>query len=231
MLLGRSTPVGGAAPIVVLSGLAVIVVAGDLIRLYRQRTGALVWLGLLVVPPAVIVAATVTLPWTAAVDLEVSKPANAMGQFFTETFRRRTGKPLAIVIGDVRTAGLVAFTAADRPSLYVDGHPELAPWLSDAAVAEKGAILTWMATDTVGTPPAALKARFPDLIVEVPRTFERTVQGRAATAAHRLGDDQASAATRKRGSGSELGSGIWLLLDRSSPCREASDLSTNSQPR
>ena len=121
VLLGRPAPVGGAAPMVVLSGLAVIVAAGDMIRLYRQRTSALVWLGLLVVPPAVIVAATVTLPWTAAVDLEVSKPANAMGQFFTETFRRRTGKPLAIVIGDVRTAGLVAFASPDRPSLYVDG--------------------------------------------------------------------------------------------------------------
>jgi hypothetical protein len=126
----------------------------------------------------VIVAATVTLPWTAAVDLEVSKPANAMGQFFTETFRRRTGKPLAIVIGDVRTAGLVALASPDRPSLYVDAAPALAPWLSDEAVREKGAILTWTATDAAGTPPAALKARFPDMVAEVPRSFDRSVQGR-----------------------------------------------------
>jgi 4-amino-4-deoxy-L-arabinose transferase-like glycosyltransferase len=178
VLFGRTAPIGGAAPLVSLSGLAVIVVAGDVIRLYRQRVGALVWLGLLVVPPAVIVAATVTLPWTAAVDLEVSKPANAMGQFFTETFRRRTGKPLAIVIGDVRTAGLVAFASPDRPSLYVDGDPARAPWLNDDAVREKGAIITWTATDTAGTPPPALKARFPDLVVEVPRSFDRSVQGR-----------------------------------------------------
>ena len=178
VLLGRPTPVGGAAPIVILSGLAVIVVAGDVIRLYRQRIGALVWLGLLVVPPAVIVAATVTLPWTAAIDLEISKPANAMGQFFTETFRRRTGKPLAIVIGDVRTAGLVAFASPDRPSLYVDGLPARAPWLNDRMVAEKGAILTWAVTDGAGTPPQALKERFPDMVPEVPRSFDRTVQGR-----------------------------------------------------
>jgi len=178
VLLGRTTPVGGAAPLVMLSGLAVVVAAGDRIRLYRQRISALVWLGLLIVPPAVIVAATVTLPWTAAVDLEVSKPANAMGQFFTETFRRRTGKPLAIVIGDVRTAGLVAFASSDRPSLYVDGDPQSAPWLSDDAVREKGAIITWMATDTAGTPPPALKARFPNLAVELPRSFDRSVQGR-----------------------------------------------------
>jgi hypothetical protein len=178
VVLARPTPVGGAASIVVLSGLAVIVFAGDAIRLYRQRTGALVWLGLLLVPPAVIAVATLTLPWTAAIDLEVSKPANAMGQFFTETFRRRTGKPLAVVIGDVRTAGLVAFTSPDRPSLYVDGIPARAPWLDDEAVRQKGAIVTWTATDNTGAPPQALKDRFPDMVPEVPRSFDRMVQGR-----------------------------------------------------
>jgi hypothetical protein len=121
----------------------------------------------------------VTLPWTAAVDLEVSKPANAMGQFFTETFRRRTGRPLAIVIGDVRTAGLVALASPDRPSLYVDASLALSPWLSDDAVREKGAILTWTLTDAAATPPAALKARFPEMVAEVPRSFDRS--GRLAS--------------------------------------------------
>jgi hypothetical protein len=176
-LVGNPAPVGGTAPLVVLSGLAIVVAAGDVIRLYRQRTGALVWLGLLVVPPAMIVAATVALPWTAT-DLEVSKPAAAMGDFFTDTFRRRTGKPLAIVVGDVRSAGLVAFTSSDRPHLFVDGSPERAPWLSDDAVRRSGAVVLWTATDAAGTPPAQLKARFPDMVAEVPRAFPRPVQGR-----------------------------------------------------
>jgi len=178
VLTDHRGPIGGAGPIVVLSGLAVVVAAGDMIRLYRQRISALVWLGLLVVPPAVIVAATVTLPWTAAVDLEVSKPANAMGQFFTDTFRRRTGRPLAVVIGDVRTAGLVALGSPDRPSVYIDGSPALSPWLSDDVVREKGAIIVWTVTDASGAPPAALKERFPALVAEVPRSFDRSVQGR-----------------------------------------------------
>jgi hypothetical protein len=176
-LLGKAAPVGGAAPAVVLSGLAIVVAAGDTIRLYRERTAALVWLGLLVIPPAMIAFATVALPWTAT-DLEVSKPAAAMGEFFTDTFRRRTGKPLAIVVGDVRSAGFVAFTSPDRPSLFVDGSPERAPWISDAAVREKGAVVLWTATDAAGTPPAALKARFPDMVAEVPRSFTRAMQGR-----------------------------------------------------
>src|SRR5262249_37312051 len=171
-------PVGGAAAIVIFSGLALIVLAGDLIRLYRQRISALVWLGLLTVPPAVIVAATVTLPWTAAIDLEVSKPANAMGQFFTETFRRRTNRPLSIVIGDQRTAGLVALASPARPSLYVDGNPARAPWVNDEMVRQKGAIVTWAVTDAAGTPPTNLTERFPDLVPEVPQSFDRMVQGR-----------------------------------------------------
>ncbi|KAB2844487.1 MAG: hypothetical protein F9K47_03400 [Burkholderiales bacterium] len=71
VLAGRPSPVGGAGPLVVLSGLAVVVAAGDVIRLHRQRVSPLVWLALLIAPPAIIVTATVTLPWT------VSPPALA----------------------------------------------------------------------------------------------------------------------------------------------------------
>ena len=46
---GRSTRV---APLVVLSGLAVVVLAGDQVLLYRERLVSSAWLGLLVLPPA-----------------------------------------------------------------------------------------------------------------------------------------------------------------------------------
>jgi hypothetical protein len=65
------------------------------------------------------------------------------------------------VIGDARTAGLVALASSDRPSLYLDGSPARAPWLNDEAVRQKGAIVLWTAIDTAGTPPPALKERFP----------------------------------------------------------------------
>jgi hypothetical protein len=44
-------------------------------------------------------------------------------------------------------------------------------------VREKGAVVVWPATDTAGTPPPSIKASFPDLVIEVPRAFERPVQG------------------------------------------------------
>ena len=36
----------------------------------------------------------------------------------------------------------------------------------------------WTATDAAGTPPEALKAAFPDMVPEVPRSFSRSIQGR-----------------------------------------------------
>ena len=52
----------------------------------------------------------------------------------------------------------------------------------DAACVEdiraNGAVVMWPSADTAGTPPAAITARFPGLVPEVPRSFERAVQGR-----------------------------------------------------
>jgi hypothetical protein len=42
----------------------------------------------------------------------------------------------------------------------------------------KGAIVVWPTEDTAGAPPADIKASFPDIVPEVPRAFERPVQGR-----------------------------------------------------
>jgi hypothetical protein len=45
-------------------------------------------------------------------------------------------------------------------------------------VRRNGAVVLWTATDAAGTPPAHLKARFPDMVAEVPRAFSRSLQGR-----------------------------------------------------
>jgi hypothetical protein len=45
-------------------------------------------------------------------------------------------------------------------------------------VGEKGAVIVWPAADTNPAPPPEIKTQFPDLVPEVPRTFERSVRGR-----------------------------------------------------
>ena len=127
VLIGDRTPVGGAAPLLVLSGLAVIVAAGDSIALHHQRILGYAWTGLLLVPALLVPAAIILLPWATGTDLRVAQPAAAMGRFFAESFERRTGHPLAVVSGDARTAALVALAAPSRPSVYFAFEPMQSP--------------------------------------------------------------------------------------------------------
>jgi 4-amino-4-deoxy-L-arabinose transferase-like glycosyltransferase len=177
VLIGWSGPVGGIAPLVILSGLAVVVAAGDGISFNRQHVVIAAWFGLLLIPPLMAGLAIAVLPWL-NVDIKVTQPADTMARFFAESFERRTGAPLQIVAGDPRTAALIALGAPSRPSLFLDTTPERSQWVTPDAVKAKGVVVVWPTTDTAGTPPPEIKERFPDLVPEVPRAFERSVQGR-----------------------------------------------------
>jgi hypothetical protein len=170
---GRLGPLDRVAPLVLLSGLAVVVVAGDRVALYREAMVSSTWFGLLLVPPAIVVAAIAFLPWTVAVDFKISQPANVEGRFFADNFQRRTGKPLAYVAGDPQLAPLIALASPSRPHVYFDWAPQRSPWATPADFRRDGGLLVWPA----GDPPASLKAQFPALVPEVPRSFARTVQG------------------------------------------------------
>jgi 4-amino-4-deoxy-L-arabinose transferase-like glycosyltransferase len=177
-IIDDRAPVGGTAPYVTLSGLAAVLAAGDAIAIYRQRVVALAWMLILLLPPMIAVVAIVVLPWTAAIELRIAQPANAMGRFFSENFERRTGKPLEIVTGDPRLAALVALSAPSRPSFYDYANPAHTPWVGADDIRRKGVIVVWPASDTAGLPPADIKAHFPDLVPEVPRAFDHVIQGR-----------------------------------------------------
>ncbi|MGA9081869.1 MAG: glycosyltransferase family 39 protein [Pseudolabrys sp.] len=174
---GRLGPLDRIAPLVVLSGLAVIVAAGDKVLLYRERLASSAWLGLLVAPPVLVVLATAVFPWTLGIDFKIAQPANAEGRFYSEIYLRRTGKPLAYLSGDPRVAPLVALAAPSRPHLYFAWAPQRSPWVSAAEIRAQGGILVWPVADNSGTPPETLKVQFPDMVPEVPRSFPRAVQG------------------------------------------------------
>ena len=178
VIIGQRVPVGGAAPLVVLSGLGIILAAGDTIALYHQRVLGFAWSGLLLVPIIFVPLLIVVLPWTVGTDLSIAQPANAMGEFFADSFQRRTGQKLAIVTGDPRTAALIALAAPSRPSVFSDADPARTPWVTADDIRNKGAVVVWLATDTSAVPPPDIKVYFPDLVAEVPRTFERPVEGR-----------------------------------------------------
>jgi hypothetical protein len=173
----RQTP-GSLAPYLVLSGLAVVVLAGNSIHWYRPRVAATAWSLLLAGPPLGIAAGIVVLPWLGVAGTGVDRPAAAMGRFFAESFERRTGAQLAIVAGEPRTAALVTLGAPMRPSLYLDATPERTPWVTADDVRRTGAVVVWPNDDTRAQVPANIATRFPGLVADVPRAFERLVQGR-----------------------------------------------------
>ena len=201
VVLGRALPIGGAAPLVVLSGLALVIAAGDSIALYHQRILGFAWAGLLIVPAIFVPILIVLLPWTAGMDLKVAQPANAMGRFFADSFERRTGQPLAVVTGDPRLAALVALAAPSRPSVFFDADPARSPWVTADDIRKKGAVVVWLRADT--TPDAA--ARHQGVFSRSRRRSAARVRsargGPAADAVDRLGRDQAG----QRDGGGALG--------------------------
>ena len=96
VVVGTPGPVGGIAPLVVLSGLASVIAAGDAIALSHQRVVIAAWFGLLFAPPVLAVLALLFFPWF-GIDLAVNQPAAAMASFFADSFQRRVGKELPIV--------------------------------------------------------------------------------------------------------------------------------------
>jgi hypothetical protein len=167
-----------AAPLLVMSGLAVVVAAGDRIKIEHQYIIGYAWAALLLLPPLFVALAIVVQPWVFALDLSVGRPAAELGQFFGESYARRTGRPLEIVAGDQALASLVALAAPSRPSLYLASAPADRPRVMRKDIDDKGAVVLWLATDSAGRPPADIARQFPGLVVEVPRAFERQYQGR-----------------------------------------------------
>jgi 4-amino-4-deoxy-L-arabinose transferase-like glycosyltransferase len=176
-LTGRIGPFDRVAPLVVLSGLAVIVAAGDKVLLYRERLVSSAWLVLLVAPPVLVAVSIAVFPWTFGTDLRIAQPANAEGRFYADIYQRRTGKPLVYLSGDPRIAPLVALGAPSRPHVYFAWAPHRSPWANPNDIRAKGGILVWPAADNSGTLPETLKVQFPEMVPEVPRSFPRAVQG------------------------------------------------------
>ena len=170
-LSGRGGGDGGVA--LLLSGLAVVVASGDVIALRDQKLLRKIWAFTVAAPALAVAPIAVLQPWIGGAEPPTALPASAMAKFFGESFERRTGRPLPAVAGDPRIAALVAL-APSRPRLLLDATP----WLTPARFAETGGVVVWRASDTIGAPPPDIAQRFPGLVPEIPRAFDRLVNGR-----------------------------------------------------
>ncbi|EKS32870.1 glycosyltransferase family 39 protein [Afipia clevelandensis] len=177
-LFGHDQVTGGDGIALLLVGLAIVIAAGDLIALRRQHFLRTVWLVVVAAPAVVILGVTFIQPWVGSTEARTSLPARDIGHFFGENFERRTGHPLAAVAGDPHLATVIGFAARSRPHVLFDGAPQETPWITQQRFTETGGVVVWRAADTAGTPPDDIRKRFPGLVPEVPRSFERLVKGR-----------------------------------------------------
>ncbi|MFL6791193.1 MAG: glycosyltransferase family 39 protein [Bradyrhizobium sp.] len=168
--------VAGAGVALLMAGFAVIVATGDLIYLRRQRLLRSVWAATIAAPALAAIAATLVVPWTGT-EVPTSLPASAIAHFFGDSFERRTNQRLRAVTGDPQLAMLIAMDSG-RPHVLLEGTAQRTPWLTTAKFNEIGGIVVWRASDTSGAPPPDIAQSFPGLVPEVPRAFERLVNGR-----------------------------------------------------
>jgi len=168
---------GGAGVALLMSGLGVIVAAGDLIHLRHQQVLRSVWAAAVVAPALAVLATTLFVPWTGSGEVTTSLPARMIANFFGDSFERRTNQPLPAVTGDAQLAALISL-GAGRPHLLLDAEPQRTPWLSLPKFNQTGGVVVWRASDTIGSPPPDITQRFPGLVPEVPRAFEWFVTGR-----------------------------------------------------
>lgn len=177
---GLERIVGGPGVALMMAGPAVVVAAGDLIHLRRRRLLRAVWAGVIVAPVLAVVASTLFLPWTDSDEVKTSLPAREIAQFFTDSFERRTNHRLSAVGGDPEIAGLIALGPA-RPHLFNAAAPQRTPWTTLRGFDQTGGVVVWRASDTAGTPPPEIAKRFRGLTPEVPRSFDRLVNGQQPT--------------------------------------------------
>lgn len=177
-VFGQGRVFGGDGVALVMPGLAVIVAAGDLIHLRRQQALRSLWLFLILVPAAVALGTALIQPWAGGAEVRTALPATDIGRFFGDSYQRRVKQPLPAVAGDRRLVELIGFAAPSRPHVFFDATPAETPWVTPETFNQTGGLVVWRAEDTAGTPPADILKRFPGIVPEVPRAFERLVNGR-----------------------------------------------------
>jgi hypothetical protein len=171
--------------LMLMSGIGLLAFVPAPLKIFRQHLLGPVWLAVLLAPPVVIAGTILILPWTSTIELKTQEPAAAMAGFLTDSFHRRVGQKLEIVIGDTRETYLIAAASHDRPSVVSAEQANRTPWVSDADIARKGAVAVWPMQGNSAEPPAAIRSRFPTLVAEVPQSFQRPIQGLLPT--YRIG--------------------------------------------
>jgi hypothetical protein len=160
-----------AAPLVLYSGLLVMVLAGEALRVHRQRLVAAAAMTLLFLPPVLELATSLALPYVSASGRTTNWPASAAARYITDVYRTRTGQPMAYVVGGEWQASAIALASRDRPHVFIDADPVRSPWASREKLETEGGVVVWSIRGADASPPPALAEKLPPLVAESPLTL------------------------------------------------------------
>jgi hypothetical protein len=170
-LAGGRYPASAAAPLVLYSGLLIIVLSGDALRMHRQRMVAVAGLTLLFLPPALELATAYASPFFGSTGRASTWPAPEAARYVPNVYLTRTGQPLQFIAGDKLTARAIALASRDRPRVFIDANSVVAPWADRAKFETQGGIVVWRIRGADAEPPPALAANLPPLVAESPLTL------------------------------------------------------------
>ncbi len=110
------------------------------------RFGA-VWLAILLAVPAVFAVQHTIGGRFVAKSMRSAFPGPELARAVEQRWHAAVGTRLPIVAGDVWLAGNIAFYGSDRPAVFIDADPAKSPWITPDALARRGAVLIWPASE------------------------------------------------------------------------------------
>lgn len=70
-------------------------------------------------------------------------PAQSLATAAEDGWRQVCGGPVPVIMADAWLGGTASFHLAERPRVYSEANPAMAPWLSDADIRRTGALILW----------------------------------------------------------------------------------------
>lgn len=104
-----------------------------------------------------------TFSLTASKDKSTANfPGREIATYITEEWHQRYHTPLEYVAGSRWVSGNIGFYSKDHPAVFIEWHPEHAPWINQQQMREKGAVFVWEISANEQLPDA-VKQQFPEL--------------------------------------------------------------------
>ena len=125
-------------------------------RLERvQLVSLYAWVAaLFVIMPLAYVLSTALVPEWRGKPSRTQWPDRALAETFSAAWMAQTHAPLRIVESDGWLGGLIAMRLEPRASIFIDGNPRHAPWITRGRLAREGALVVWQTSKTDSPPPA-----------------------------------------------------------------------------